>query len=393
MSTHYNPSDDIDHAILVGVNVTESDLDELAALCLTCNIKPVGRIVQNRKDVDVTYYIGKGKVDEIKQLIAETNATVVVFDVELSGSKVRNLEEALEVPVLDRSKVILDIFAQRAQSMEGKMQVELAQLKYNLPRLAGTSGISAGLIKRDGGVYTEDIMAKMRSSVGMRGPGEKKLELDKRTIRDQITALEEKLRKVAANRDLTRRGAAKSGKTRVCIVGYTNSGKSTLLNTIAKSGVVAEDKLFATLDPKTANVYIAPSHCEEHGDEAIGEAQAPLIQQTHGTQILLTDTVGFINKLPHEFIRAFESTLDEARLADLLLHVVDISNPDYKKQIEVVNEVLAKIGAAHVPVIMVYNKSDLCKFETKDPNAVLISAKTNTGIETLKRKILEHAKN
>jgi len=371
MITSFNISQDLDLAILVGVNVSEGELDELAALCLTCNIKTVGRVVQNRKDVDVTYYVGKGKVDEIKTLITETNATCVVFDVELSGSKVRNLEEILEVPVLDRSKVILDIFAQRAQSMEGKMQVELAQLKYNLPRLVGASGISTGFIKRDGGVYTEDIMAKMRSSVGMRGPGEKKLELDKRTIRDQITALEEKLRKVAANRDLTRRGAVKSGKTRVCIVGYTNSGKSTLLNTIAKAGVVAEDKLFATLDPKTANIYI------QKGDGT-------------GIQVLLTDTVGFINKLPHEFIRAFESTLDEARLADLLLHVVDISNPDYPHQIKVVDEVLAKIGAAKVPVIMVYNKTDINQnFTTKEKNAVVISAKANTGIDELKRKILE----
>ena len=373
MRTTYDTSENSDLAILVGVNVTESGLDELASLCLTCSIKTVGRVVQNRKDIDVTYYVGKGKVDEIKQLVTETGATCVVFDVELSGSKVRNLEEVLEVPVLDRSKVILDIFAQRAQSMEGKMQVELAQLKYNLPRLVGTSGISAGLIKRDGGVYSEDIMAKMRSSVGMRGPGEKKLELDKRTIRDQITALEEKLRKVAANRDLTRRGAAKSGKARVCIVGYTNSGKSTLMNTIAKAGVVAEDKLFATLDPKTANIYI------QKGDGT-------------GVQVLLTDTVGFINKLPHEFIRAFESTLDEARLADLLLHVVDIANPEYLQQIKVVNEVLAKIGASHVPTIMVYNKTDINQsFRTTEKNAVVISALVNTGIDELKRKILEFA--
>ena len=359
-----NNVQEIDLAILVGVNVTEAGLDELAALCLTCNIKDIARVVQNRKDIDVTYYIGKGKVDEIKQLVDKTKATCVVFDVELSGSKVRNLEEVLGVQVLDRSKVILDIFAQRATSNEGKMQVELAQLKYNLPRLSGKSGISMGLLKKDGGVYTEDIMAKMKSSVGMRGPGEKKLELDKRTIRDQITELERKLAKVAANRDLTRRGASKSGKKRVCIVGYTNSGKSTLLNTIAKAGVVAEDKLFATLDSKTANVYI------------------------DGVQILLTDTVGFINKLPHEFIRAFESTLDEARLADLLLHVVDIANPDYPNQIKVVNEVLKKIGAAEVPTIMVYNKNDIASNAPKD--GVSISAKTNTGIDELKKKILAH---
>jgi len=354
MTTTYKTLEDLDLAILVGVNVSEMELDELAALCLTCNIKEVGRAVQNRKDVDVAYYVGKGKVDEIKQMIADTNATCVVFDVELSGSKVRNLEEVLEVPVLDRSKVILDIFAQRAQSMEGKMQVELAQLKYNSTRLVASG---AGL-------------AQMKNAIGMRGPGEKKLELDKRTIRDQITALEEKLRKVAANRDLTRRGAVKSGKTRVCIVGYTNSGKSTLLNTIAKAGVVAEDKLFATLDPKTANVYM------------------------DGVQVLMTDTVGFINKLPHEFIRAFESTLDEARLADLLLHVVDISNPDYPNQIKVVDDVLSKIGAAAVPTIMVFNKTDINQsFSTKEKNAVVISAKANTGIDELKRKILEYAKN
>ena len=374
--TIYANLNEPDLAILVGVNVAESDLDELAALCESCNIQTAGRVVQQRKDIDVTYYVGKGKVDEIKNLVKATNATCVVFDVELSGSKVRNLEQALNVSVIDRSKVILDIFAQRAQSMEGKMQVELAQLKYNLPRLAGASGISAGLIKRDGGVYTEDSMAKMRSSVGMRGPGEKKLELDKRTIRDQITALEERIKKLAANRELTRRGAAKSGKTRICIVGYTNSGKSTLLNTIAKTGVVAEDKLFATLDPKTANVYI-------QGTSDTG--------QVKGVQILLTDTVGFINKLPHEFIRAFESTLDEARLADLLLHVVDISNPEYQKQIEVVNEVLAKIGATNVPVIMVYNKSDIASVTPTD--GVIISAKENTGIDELKRIILKHVKN
>jgi len=352
---HYSNLNDTDTAVLVGVNVTEAELDELAALCSTCNIQAVGRVVQNRKDVDVTYYVGKGKVDEIKQLVEDTGATCVVFDVELSGSKVRNLEQVLNVPVLDRSKVILDIFAARAQSMEGKMQVELAQLKYNSTRLVASG---AGL-------------AQMKNAVGMRGPGEKKLELDKRTIRDQITALEDKLKKVAANRDLTRRGSAKSGKMRVCIVGYTNSGKSTLLNTIAKAGVVAEDKLFATLDPKTANIYI-------HKDDGTG------------VQVLLTDTVGFIDKLPHEFIRAFESTLDEARLADLLLHVVDISNPEHKKQVDVVNEVLKKIHAQDVPVIMVYNKTDMNQtFKTNDKNAVVISAKANTGIDDLKRKILK----
>jgi len=334
-----------DNAILVGVNVTEKDLDELSSLCLTCNIKEVARVTQNRNDIDVTYYIGKGKVDEIKELIERFDANVVVFDVELSGSKVRNLEEVLQVPVLDRSKVILDIFAQRAQSMEGKLQVELAQLRYNSTRLVGFGA----------------MMAKMKNSVGMRGPGEKKLEMDKRKIKEEIAILEKRLSEVAKHRQTNRVQANRSGKKRVAIVGYTNSGKSTLLNTMAKTGVMAEDKLFATLDPKTANVYI------------------------DGHQILLTDTVGFINKLPHEFIRAFESTLDEARYADLLLHVVDISNLEYPQQIETVNEVLAKINADQIPVIMVYNKAD----KVKAVKGINISAKHNTGIDKLKEEIVK----
>ena len=351
MAKGYDNKLEPDLAVLVGVNCLETDLDELGLLCQTCNIKAIACVIQNRKDVDVTYYVGKGKVDEIKQLVEQHKATAVVFDVELSGSKVRNLEDVLGVPVLDRSKIILDIFAQRAQSMEGKLQVELAQLKYNLPRLVGSGG----------------LMSKMKTSVGMRGPGEKKLELDKRTIRDQIVELERKIAKVSETRNLSKVRANKSGKSRVCIVGYTNSGKSTLLNTISKAGVTAEDKLFATLDPKTVNVYI------------------------EGHQILLTDTVGFINKLPHEFIRAFESTLDEAKYADLLLHVVDISNPNHMQQIVVVNEVLGKIGASEIPTLMVYNKSDINQGYKADgeKDSVVISARKNQGIDNLKQKIIE----
>ena len=341
-----------DYAVLVGVGVNriihETSLDELSALCKTCNIIESARVIQNRKDIDVTWYVGKGKVDEIKVLAAETGANVVVFDVELSGSKTRNLEQVLGMPVLDRSKIILDIFARRAQSMEGKLQVELAQLKYNSTRLVGAGG----------------LMAQMRNSVGMRGPGEKKLELDKRTIRDQILTLEQKLRDVKSNRELSKQNAVRSKKPRVCLVGYTNSGKSTLLNAIAKTAVLAEDKLFATLDPKTANVYLG-----------------------RGAQILLTDTVGFIDKLPHEFIKAFESTLDEARFADLLLHVVDASNSECQKQIEVVNQVLAKIGADKVPTIMVFNKSDILNINNKD--GAKISALKGTGIDLLKQKIID----
>ena len=209
----HNNQKQADLAILVGVGVNQifsvDDLDELSLLCATCNLQTVGRVIQNRKDIDVTYYIGTGKVEEIKTMIAETNANVVVFDVELSGSKVRNLEQALGVPVLDRSKVILDIFAARAQSAAGKLQVELAQLRYNLPRLIGSSG----------------LMSKMRNGVGMRGPGEKKLELDKRLIRDEIVALERKLAEVKKARTISVR--QRSQRCRVCLVGYTNSGKST----------------------------------------------------------------------------------------------------------------------------------------------------------------------
>ncbi len=362
MKKIYDNTLEPDYAILVGVGINkvidEGALDELSALAETCNIKEVGRVVQNRKDIETTFYIGKGKVDEIANLVEEKQATVVIFDVELPSSKIRNLEKALGVVVLDRSKVILDIFAMRAQSMEGKLQVELAQLKYNSTRLVvGQSG----------------YMSQMKSAVGMRGPGEKKLELDKRTIKNQIADLEQKLKKLSANRNLNRKSANQSGKSRVCLVGYTNSGKSTLLNTISKTGVLAEDKLFATLDPKTTNIYI------------------------DGTQILLTDTVGFIDKLPHEFIKAFESTLDEVRYADLLLHIVDVSNPNFSTQIQIVNDVLAKVEASTVPTILALNKVDILdKSEIEElekqfegENHAFISAKKNKGIDNLKKIICQ----
>ena len=340
-----------DQAILVGVGVnqilTVEDLDELSLLCATCNLVTVGRIIQNRKDVDVTYYIGTGKVAEIKDMIAETKANVVVFDVELSGSKVRNLERELGVPVLDRSKVILDIFAARAQSAAGKLQVELAQLRYNLPRLIGSGG----------------LMSKMRNGVGMRGPGEKKLELDKRLIHDEIAALERKLADVKKVR--TTAGRQRRDERRVCLVGYTNSGKSTLFNLLTKAGVYAKDELFATLDTTTRSVYL------------------------DGKNFVLTDTVGFINHLPHEFIRAFEATLDETREADLLIHVVDCANPQAEQQIDVVNQVLKNIGAGAIPQLLVYNKIDKNPEFIAPNDAVVISAVQKTGIDVLKNKIYE----
>lgn len=340
-----------DQAILVGVGVNQifsvEDLDELALLCQTCNIETVGRVIQNRKDVDVTYYIGKGKVEEIKNLIAEKHANVVVFDVELSGSKVRNLERELNVPVLDRSKVILDIFAARAQSAAGKLQVELAQLRYNLPRLIGNGG----------------LMSKMRNGVGMRGPGEKQLELDKRLIHDEITALERKLAEVKKARMVA--GRQRHHERRVCLVGYTNSGKSTLFNLLTKAGVYAKDELFATLDTTTRSIYL------------------------NGKNFVLTDTVGFINHLPHEFINAFEATLDETREADLLIHVVDCANPNHAEQIAVVNQVLANIGADKIPQLLVYNKIDKNPDFVAPADALVISAVQKTNIEQLKAKIFD----
>jgi GTP-binding protein HflX len=405
----YNNAAEPDCAILVGVGVnetvTESDLDELSLLCDACNIKTVGRAVQNRHGIDVTYYIGSGKVYEIADLIKQTRANTVVFDVELSGSKVRNLEKALDVPVLDRSKVILDIFASRAKTAEGKLQVELAQLKYNLPRLAGNSGLTG----------------KMRNAVGMRGPGESKLELDRRLIRDRILSLEKKLKSVAKNREISRRSAAGAVKPHVCLVGYTNSGKSTLLNTITKAGAYAEDELFATLDTTTRSVYLGGisaagfmndnpvgSSVNTGLDDDVNECDPrTAATERHGIHktlaegakrnignhkaydaVLLTDTVGFINKLPHEFIHAFESTLAETRDADLLLHIVDASNPDCVKQIAVVNEVLKNIGAAQIPRIIVYNKIDKTPHCPVPADAIPISAQNNVGIDKLKDAVL-----
>jgi len=362
MKKIYDNTPEPERVVLVGVGINEiledSSLDELSLLCSSCNLEEVARIVQNRKGMDMTWAIGKGKVDEVRELVVQHKADCVVFDIELKGSVVRNLEKELHVPVLDRSQVILDIFAQRAQSMEGKLQVELAQLKYNMPRLIGSGG----------------LLSKMRNAIGMRGPGEKKLELDRRTIRDQILDLEKKLKKISAGRDLNKQQSKKTGIKRVALVGYTNSGKSTLLNTLTKAGVLAEDKLFATLDAKTASIYLQ----NEDGS---------------GTKVLLTDTVGFINRLPHEFIYAFESTLAEARYADLLLHIIDTSNPEFKLQMDVVNNVLSKIKASHIPQILVFNKVDILtpiqvkKITSEYKNSLAVSAKENIGLDELKKAL------
>ncbi len=341
-------------AILVKVAIKEkgdmeADLDELESLAKTAGIVTVDRISQFRAKPDSKYYIGSGKIDIIKESIQLNEANLVIFDNELSGSKVSSISATLCTKVIDRSMLILDIFAGRARTNEGKLQVELAQLKYSLPRLNALTESSG----RFGG------------GVGMRGPGETKLELNRRIVENNILKKTEELKRLKKHRELNRQSRTANAKPVVAIVGYTNSGKSTLLNLLARTSVYVKDELFATLDTTTRNVWL-------------GE----------GKEALFTDTVGFINNLPHEFIEAFASTLEEAVYADLILHVVDISNPNYEKHIKVTNEVLEGLGCKS-PVIMVYNKIDNLKDKTSLKDGIMISAKSNVGIDKLKDAIVE----
>ena len=351
----YQTQKEIENAYLVGVAFSNKDdieysLKELKNLCETAGLNVVGQNYQLVRAVTPATLIGSGKLEEIKEEIKDLNVNVIVFDYELSGSQVRNLSDYFEVKVIDRITLILDIFAGRAISNEGKLQVELAQLKYNLPRLAGISGTSG----RYGG-----------SGVGMRGPGETKLELNKRIAQNNILKLEREIEKIKQNRQVQHKARMQNQAFKVAIVGYTNAGKSTLLNLITKSSIYADDKLFATLDTTSRNVYL----CE-------------------GKKIILTDTVGFISKLPHELVDAFSSTLEEAKDADLILHVIDASNNYYKTQVEVVEKVLADLNIS-CPVIKIYNKCD--KFELKDnDDGIYISAKKNIGIDELKQEIVKY---
>ena len=345
---------DNNRAIIVKVALKEKgdiegDLDELESLARTAGIDVVDRVSQFRVKPDSRYFIGSGKIDHIKDLVQLNDANMVIFDNELSGSKTTAISNALGIKVIDRSMLILDIFAGRARTNEGKLQVELAQLKYSLPRL---------------NAYAESS-DRFGGGVGMRGPGETKLELNKRIVESNIQRKTEELKKLKQQRDINRQNRVVHSIPVVAIVGYTNSGKSTLINRLAKSDVYVKDELFATLDTTTRRVWM--------GD--MGE-------------VLFTDTVGFINNLPHEFIEAFASTLEETIYADLILNVVDISNPNYSKHIAVTNEVLSKLGCK-APVLMVYNKCDRVKNYEKLADAVYISAMGNIGIEELKNRIIE----
>lgn len=344
-----------ERVILVGVQVndgedTEESLDELEELAETAGASAVGKVIQNREAIHPGTYIGKGKIEEIRGLIYATDATGIICDDELSPAQLNNLERELECKVMDRTLLILDIFAARAVTSEGKIQVELAQLRYRAARLVG---LRASLSRLGGGI-------------GTRGPGEKKLETDRRLIRTRITALKEELRQVEKHRNLIRSSRSRGNIKTAAIVGYTNAGKSTLLNKLTGSEVLSEDKLFATLDPTTRQLSLSD-----------------------GQQILLTDTVGFIRKLPHHLVEAFKSTLEEAKFADYIIHVVDAANPQAELQMHVVYETLRELGAEGKKTITLFNKQDIASGESlrdfRADHTLKISARTGEGLEELKK--------
>ncbi len=373
-----------ERALLVGINLNNGEdyvtsLEELGALAKACDMEVVAAIDQMLDQVHKAFYIGTGKVEEVKELAIETDADVIIFDNSLSPMQMRNLQERLEKPVLDRSTLILDIFASRARSREAKLQVEAARLQYMLPRLAG---LHAALSRQGGG----------SGSMSNKGAGEKKLELDRRVLEHRLTELRRELKSVSQERETQRKRRTRSGMPRVALVGYTNAGKSTLMNAmldlygidevdVEEKKVMEKDMLFATLDTTVRKVAPENHHA-----------------------FLLSDTVGFIHKLPHNLVEAFHSTLEEAREADILLQVVDYSDPHYKEQIAVTNQTLKELGADGIPMIYVYNKADkvskegiptvtggtsgqadadLCSLPAVTENGIYLSAKQRLGMEEL----------
>lgn len=346
-----------ERVILIGVQTdaeedVEASLDELEELAQTAGAETAAKVIQNREAVHPGTYIGRGKIQEVKNLLAALDANGIICDDELSPSQMNNLERELECKVMDRTLLILDIFAGRAVTSEGKIQVELAQRRYRSARLVGL----------------RDSLSRLGGGIGTRGPGEKKLETDRRLIRTRISALKAELVQVEKHRELIRGNRSRGTLKTAAIVGYTNAGKSTLLNTLTGAEILAEDKLFATLDPTTR-----------------------VLELDDGQQILLTDTVGFIRKLPHHLVEAFKSTLEEAKYADYIIHVVDASNPQAEMQMEVVYKTLQELGAAGKKVITLFNKQDLVlESELRDPHAdqiVKCSAKTGRGLGELKEAL------
>lgn len=335
-------------------NECKISLGELERLCDTADCECVGIVTQCRETPDVRTVLGKGKITELSELCKNTGAELIIFDCELSPSQIKSVEDDIssEVSVIDRSMLILDIFADHARTSEGRLQVELAQLRYTSPRLVGRGKE----LSRQGG-------AASSGSVGARGPGETKLEIDRRRIKEKIAALEDELRKVEQNRMTMRRQRDKSGIVKCGIVGYTNAGKSTLLNYLTGAGILAENKLFATLDPTTRQ-FVTPN----------------------GIKLLLTDTVGFIRNLPHHLIKAFKSTLDEAVYSDILMIVIDASDSEFISQTEVTSNLLKELGAAAKPMLYVFNKCDACADHDALIQMKTLAAKTNTEVVFISAK-------
>ena len=349
-----------ERAVLVAVQLPNRPdvgplLRELEELAETAGAGVVGILVQPKDRIDPGTYLGSGKIEELRELVAETGADCVITDDELSPAQQKNLERALEVKVLDRTGVILDIFAAHARTSEGKLQVELAQLRYNLSRLSGQG----------------TALSRLGGGIGTRGPGEKKLEQDRRAVRNRIGQLRRELEDVVTHRELNRKERTKKGIPVAAVVGYTNAGKSTLCNALTDAGILAEDKLFATLDTTTRELLLAGKQ-----------------------QLLITDTVGFIRKLPTELIRAFRSTLEEAAYADYLIHVVDASDPEWETYMRTVYETLDLLEIREKPVLTVFNKMDMVEGEThflddRAEKTVQISAKTGEGLDRFRETLSE----
>jgi len=341
---------EIERAILVGVitpEISESSardyLDELAFLATTAGAEPVRSFLQRVAHTNPKTFVNKGKMEEIAAFVKDNGITLAIFDDELTPSQIRNIENELGCRVIDRTNLILDIFARRARTSHARTQVELAQYQYLLPRLTG--------------MWTH--LERQRGGIGLRGPGETEIETDRRIIRDRISRLKEQLKKIDTQMQIQRKGRGKM--VRVALVGYTNVGKSTLMNQISKTDLFAEDKLFATLDTTVRKVVIG------------------------NLAFLLSDTVGFIRKLPHDLVESFKSTLDEVREADLLLHVIDISHPGFEEQMEVVNSTLGELGSLATPTILVFNKIDIFSFIKKDEDDLTPVKKENLSLEDLHR--------
>ncbi|MBQ8761285.1 MAG: GTPase HflX [Bacteroidales bacterium] len=322
---------------------TEEYLDELAFLIETAGGVPVARFIQPLDHPNSVTYLGSGKLEEVRQYIKAENITMAVFDDELSPTQLRNIEKELECKILDRTNLILDIFARNARTAHAKTQVELAQYQYMLPRLTG--------------MWTH--LERQKGGIGLRGPGEKEIETDRRIIRDKITSLKERLKEIDMQKTVQRKNRGQL--VRVALVGYTNVGKSTIMNLLSKSDVFAENKLFATLETTVRKVVV------------------------ENLPFLLSDTVGFIRKLPHQLVESFKSTLDEVRESDILLHVVDISHPDFESQIEVVNKTLNEIGAGDKKVIMVFNKIDAYSYVEKEEDDLTPITKRNYSLDDWKK--------